>query len=95
MTEQEKTNRGMMNREEFEKASSKKELLERWSNFYIIRNDKDIVTHCPPYLFGYAHVGNIIHIGRYHRYGIIKSHFQENIRKSLLEDIDLLSFDEK
>lgn len=73
----------------------KKELLERWSNFYVIRNDKDIVTHCPPYLFGYTHVGNIIHIGRYHQYGIIKSHFQENIRKSLLEDVDLLSFDEK
>lgn len=73
----------------------KKELLERWSNFYVIRNDKDIVTHCPPYLFGYTHVGNIVHIGRYHQYGIIKSHFQQNIRQSLLEDVDLLSFDEK
>lgn len=40
----------------------KKELQERWAHCYIIRNNNDIVTHCPPSIFCYCHVGNIIQI---------------------------------
>lgn len=38
----------------------KKELQERWNNFFIIRDGSDIVTHCPPRLFGYCHVSDVI-----------------------------------
>lgn len=40
----------------------KPELKERWATFYVFRDGSDIVTHCPPRLFGYTHVGSIINI---------------------------------
>jgi len=40
----------------------KKALRERWSNFFIVRTNNDIVTHCPPVIFKYTHVGDIIQI---------------------------------
>lgn len=39
-------------------------LKERWANLYVFRNGKDIVTHVPPVIFGFKHVGNFIHIGK-------------------------------
>jgi hypothetical protein len=68
----------------------KKSLIERWERFFVIRNDKDIVTHCPPKIFGYTHVGNILHVGRYKGYGLIDSHRQANILESIKEiDFDI------
>jgi predicted lipase len=61
----------------------KKELLDRWRNFYVIRNDTDIVTHCPPSIFGYSHVGNLLHIGVGEKYGPITSHYPYIVYKSL------------
>jgi hypothetical protein len=63
----------------------KKDLLPRWYNFFVIRNDSDIVTHCPPKIFGYTHVGNVCHVGRDRHYGIIKSHYPQNVLKTLEE----------
>lgn len=40
----------------------RKKLRERWEKFTVIRDGTDIVTHCPPVLFGFAHVGNILRI---------------------------------
>jgi len=40
----------------------KKELKERWSKFLVIRDNNDLVTHCPPSLFGFCHVSNILKI---------------------------------
>lgn len=40
----------------------KEELKERWKNFIVIRDGSDIVTHCPPTIFGYTHVGSILKI---------------------------------
>ena len=40
----------------------KKELKERWAKFVVVRCSSDIVTHCPPCIFGYTHVGNILKI---------------------------------
>ena len=37
----------------------KKELRERWEHFHVIRNGSDIVPHCPPWILGFSHVGNI------------------------------------
>lgn len=42
--------------------SVKKELKERWSKFTVIRTNNDIVTHCPPAIFGFCHVGKILKI---------------------------------
>lgn len=39
-----------------------KELKERWTNCYTTRVGNDIVTHVPPRVFGFRHVGNVIHI---------------------------------
>ena len=61
----------------------KKSLRERWDRFYVVRNDKDIVTHCPPAIFGYCHVGNILHIGRGFGSGPIKSHYPQNVLDAL------------
>lgn len=41
----------------------RKELRARWKNFRVIRNQQDIVTHVPPFLFGFKHVGEIVKIG--------------------------------
>ena len=40
----------------------RKDLRERWEKFTVIRDGTDIVTHCPPVLFGFAHVGKILRI---------------------------------
>lgn len=40
----------------------KKELKERWDKFLVIRDGNDIVTHCPPCIFGFTHVGNILQV---------------------------------
>jgi len=40
----------------------KKELKKRWEKFKVIRTNNDIVTHCPPALFRFCHVGNVIKI---------------------------------
>lgn len=62
-----------------------KKLKPRWKNFRLIRNHNDLVTHVPPKLFGYSHVGKIIHIGRWKLYGPIRSHFPQNIYDSLMK----------
>ena len=40
----------------------KKELKERWKKFTVIRDGDDIVTHCPPAIFGYTHVGSMLKV---------------------------------
>ena len=44
-----------------------KALKERWETFFVVRTNNDIVTHCPPVIFGYCHVGEILQV-----YGDIK-----------------------
>lgn len=56
----------------------RRNICERFKNFYVIRNCRDIVTHVPPMLFGFRHVGNIIHIGKTANYGPVDSHRPEN-----------------
>ena len=62
-----------------------KTLKERWKNFAVIRNIDDIVTHLPPRIFGYAHVGKMIKIGKRGRYSPIEAHYAENILKELTQ----------
>lgn len=42
--------------------SVKKELEERWEHFTVIRDSTDLVTHCPPVIFGFCHVGSMLKI---------------------------------
>ena len=39
-----------------------KKYKERWKNLTTIRNGNDIVTHCPPKIFGYTDLGTMINI---------------------------------
>ncbi len=58
-------------------------ICKRFKYFYVIRNCRDIVTHVPPTLFGFRHVGKIIHIGKKAKYGLIKSHRAESYIEQL------------
>lgn len=40
----------------------KEVLKQRWEHFTVIRTNNDIVTHCPPFIFGFTHVGNMLKV---------------------------------
>lgn len=58
---------------------------KRWQTLTVIRNLNDIVTHLPPKILGYTHVGNMLEIGQRGRYSMIDAHRPENILAELLE----------
>lgn len=51
---------------------------ERWQNFTVVRNIDDVVTHLPPRITGYRHVGRLLEIGGFGRYSGIEAHRAEN-----------------
>lgn len=55
----------------------------RWEQFTVIRNINDIVTHVPPIVLGYSHVGTMLEIGEHGKYSPIDAHKAENILKEL------------
>lgn len=67
------------------------ELKERWANHLVIRVENDLVTHVPPAIFGYKHIGNFLHLKLpknvfltpYHMLDCINAHYPENIIKAL------------
>lgn len=61
------------------------ELLRRWEQFTVIRNIDDIVTHLPPFLLGYSHVGALLKIGKKGKYSPTDAHKAENILTELKE----------
>ena len=56
---------------------------QRWEKFIVIRNMDDIVTHVPPRLCGFSHVGTMIKIGQKRKYKSINAHRPENIFREL------------
>lgn len=66
----------------------------RWKNFTVIRNINDAITHMPPAILGYYHVGKMLKIGQKGKYSSIDAHRPENILSELylyenkLENID-------
>ena len=60
-----------------------KTLKERWAHFYVFRNHGDIVTHLPPVLFFFRHVGTKIRIGAGENPGLIGAHYPDKILASL------------
>lgn len=66
----------------------KKSLKERRENCTIFRNSNDIVTHLPPVLFGYTHVGTLVKIGRRDKYKFMNSvsaHHPEKVYNALID----------
>lgn len=55
-----------------------------FSFFTVVRNINDIVTHLPPSILGYHHVGRMLEIGVRGRYSGVDAHREENIRAELL-----------
>lgn len=59
-------------------------VLSRWANFKMYRNMKDIVTHVPPSILGFTHVGKVVKIQDatndviVEKWGPIDSHRPEN-----------------
>lgn len=49
-----------------------KNVKERFKNFKVVRNGNDIVTHVPPVIFGFRHVGTMVKIGQTNP---VKDHF--------------------
>ncbi|MBQ8837495.1 MAG: lipase family protein [Clostridia bacterium] len=63
----------------------REELMRRWERFTVVRNIDDIVTHVPPFIFGYSHVGNMLKIGARGKYSRVDAHREENILRELEE----------
>ena len=55
-----------------------RELMSRWERFTVIRNLDDVVTHAPPAIFGYHHVGSMLEIGEIGKYNSIDAHRPES-----------------
>jgi len=55
----------------------------------VFRNKKDIVTHMPPILFGFRHVGEVVRIGQglpdddYHWPKCVGAHYPDKVYESL------------
>ncbi len=60
-----------------------KRVLSRFARFTVIRNCRDLVTHLPPRIFGFRHVGAMRKVGDGAKYGPIKSHYPENYLSEL------------
>ena len=60
-----------------------KQVKKRFKNFTFVTCKKDIVTHLPPTLFGFRHIGTRIKVGKKSKHGWIKSHL--NYPEFLLE----------
>lgn len=54
-------------------------LAERFESFFVIRNIDDTVTHLPPKVLGFYHVGGLIEIGESGKYSSLDAHRHENI----------------
>lgn len=63
----------------------KSDVRRRFDNFTVIRNIDDVVTHVPPAILGYTHVGALIEVGTRGKYSRVDAHRPENILRELKE----------
>jgi len=54
-----------------------------WKGFTVIRNIDDMVTHLPPSVIGFFHVGKMLEIGEKGKYSRIDAHRPQNILREL------------
>ena len=60
-----------------------KEVMKRFEGFIVVRNGRDLVTHVPPLVFGFRHVGELKQIGK--SKGIIRDHTKRRYIEALKE----------
>ncbi|MBQ9760440.1 MAG: hypothetical protein IJW16_03720 [Clostridia bacterium] len=58
-------------------------VAQRWERFYVVRNLDDLVTHLPPRILGYCHVGNLITVGKSGTYNAVDAHRPESYLREL------------
>lgn len=58
-----------------------KAVKRRFNGFVVVRNGRDIVTHLPPAIFGFRHMGTVLKIGK--SKGQIKDHYPERYTEAL------------
>lgn len=71
----------------------KKELRERWAKFTVIRDNNDLVTHCPPAIFRFCHVGTILKVkgdvklgpNKWYIPNCVKSHYPQVVYDGLVK----------
>lgn len=71
----------------------KKCLQQRWETFNVVRTNNDIVTHCPPILFRFRHVGKILKVKgdtslapkKWYIPKCVKSHYPEVVFNALID----------
>ena len=56
---------------------------KRFGELYLIQNEGDIVTHLPPAILGFRHVGNVIAIGKEGAQNAIDAHRPESYLAAL------------
>lgn len=61
----------------------RKAVKKRFEGFTVIRNGTDIVTHVPPRILGYRHVGRLIEIGQDKDYKPVESHLPQSYQVEL------------
>ncbi len=54
------------------------EIAVRWEAFFNVRNHGDVVTHLPPRVTGYCHVGVPVFIGTEGKYSAVDAHRPES-----------------
>jgi hypothetical protein len=59
------------------------DILSRWKRFTVVRNVDDLITHLPPRVLGYFHVGSLLEIGEKGKYSRIDAHRRESILAEL------------
>lgn len=64
-----------------------KDVKKRLQRFYVVRNIPDLVTHAPPAIFGFRHVGGVVKIGEKRKYTPIRAHYPEVYETELTNHI--------
>ena len=65
-----------------------RELALRWEHFYVVRNLDDIVTHLPPRISGYCHVGKLVTVGARGKYSATDAHRPESYLQELASSFE-------
>ena len=75
-----------------------KAVRERFKGFLVVRNGRDIVTHMPPAIFGFRHMGTVKKIG-YLSAGAVRDHtpseYLDNLYVLALEKCQDVTFDDE
>ena len=66
-----------------------KAVKNRLRRFFVVRNIPDLITHVPPVLMGFRHVGEVIKVGEKGRYSPIRAHYPDSYEKELAGEVNI------